>query len=44
VSGGVSIKAGNEIIGGIGVGGAPQGDEDEVCANAGLAKIGDRLN
>src|SRR5262249_34079630 len=42
--GGVPIKAGNETIGGIGVGGAPGGDKDEACANAGLAKISDRLN
>ena len=42
--GGVPIKAGNEVIGGIGVSGAPGGDKDEVCAKAGIAKIGDRLN
>jgi uncharacterized protein GlcG (DUF336 family) len=42
--GGVPIKVGNEVIGGIGVGGAPSGEKDEVCANAGIAKIGDRLN
>ena len=42
--GGVPIKAGNEVIGGIGVSGAPGGEKDEACANAGLAKIGDRLN
>ena len=42
--GGVPIKVGNETIGGIGVSGAPGGDKDEACANAGLAKIGDRLN
>ena len=42
--GGVPIKAGNDVIGGIGVGGAPGGDKDEACANAGLAKRGDRLN
>ena len=42
--GGVPIKAGNEVLGGIGVSGAPGGDKDEACANAGLAKIGDRLN
>jgi uncharacterized protein GlcG (DUF336 family) len=42
--GGVPIKAGNETIGGIGVSGAPGGDKDEACANAGLAKIRDRLN
>jgi uncharacterized protein GlcG (DUF336 family) len=42
--GGVPIKAGNETIGAIGVSGAPGGDKDEACANAGLAKISDRLN
>ncbi len=42
--GGVPIKAGNDTIGGIGVSGAPGGDKDEACANAGLGKIGDRLN
>jgi len=42
--GGVPIKVGNEVIGGIGVGGAPGSDKDEACAKAGLAKIGDRLN
>lgn len=42
--GGLPIKAGDEIIGSIGVGGAPGGDKDEACANAGLAKISDRLN
>jgi uncharacterized protein GlcG (DUF336 family) len=31
------------VIGGIGVGGAPSGDKDEVCALAGLVKIGERL-
>jgi uncharacterized protein GlcG (DUF336 family) len=39
VGGGVPIKAGNEIIGGVGVSGAPGGEKDEVCANAGLAKV-----
>jgi uncharacterized protein GlcG (DUF336 family) len=42
--GGVPIKVGDEVIGGIGAGGAPGGDKDEACAKAGLAKIGDRLN
>jgi uncharacterized protein GlcG (DUF336 family) len=39
VGGGVPIKAGNETIGGVGVSGAPGGEKDEVCANAGLAKV-----
>jgi uncharacterized protein GlcG (DUF336 family) len=44
VQGGVPIKVGDETIGAIGVSGAPGGDKDEACANAGLAKIADRLN
>jgi len=43
-TGGLPIKAGDETIGAIGVSGAPGGDKDEACANAGLAKIADRLN
>src|SRR3954452_15960107 len=39
VGGGVPIRAGNEPIGGIGVSGAPGGEKDEVCANAGIAKV-----
>src|ERR1700676_236922 len=39
VGGGVPIKVGNEVIGGVGVSGAPGGEKDEACANAGLAKI-----
>jgi len=42
--GGLPIKAGDETIGAIGVSGAPGGDKDEACANAGIAKISDRLN
>jgi hypothetical protein len=37
-------KIGSETIGAIGVSGAPGGDKDEACANAGLAKISERLN
>jgi uncharacterized protein GlcG (DUF336 family) len=44
VPGGLPIKAGDETVGAIGVSGAPGGDKDEACANAGLAKISDRLN
>jgi uncharacterized protein GlcG (DUF336 family) len=43
VGGGVPIRAGNEPIGGVGVSGAPGGEKDEVCANAGLAKVADAL-
>jgi uncharacterized protein GlcG (DUF336 family) len=41
--GGVTIKAGDEPIGGIGVGGAPGGNFDDDCARAALAKIRDRM-
>ena len=44
LAGGVPIKVGNETIGAIGVGGAPGGNLDEACANAGIDKIKDRLN
>ncbi len=39
VGGGVPIRAGTEVIGGVGVSGAPGGEKDEVCANAGIAKV-----
>jgi uncharacterized protein GlcG (DUF336 family) len=42
-AGGVPIKVGNDVIGAIGVSGAPGGDKDEACANAGIAKVADKL-
>jgi uncharacterized protein GlcG (DUF336 family) len=39
VGGGAPIKVGNEVIGAVGVSGAPGGEKDEVCANAGIAKV-----
>src|ERR1700730_10897939 len=39
VGGGVPIKVGTEVIGAVGVSGAPGGEKDEVCANAGIAKV-----
>jgi uncharacterized protein GlcG (DUF336 family) len=42
-AGGVPIKAGNDVIGAIGVSGAPGGDKDEVCSNAGIAKVASKL-
>lgn len=41
--GGVPIKAGDEVIGAVGVGGAPGGDKDEACAQAGIQKVADQL-
>ncbi len=42
-AGGQPLMAGGEVIGAIGVGGAPGGDKDDACVNAGIAKIKDRL-
>ncbi len=41
--GAVALKSGGAMVGALGVGGAPGGDKDEVCARAGLAKVVDRL-
>ena len=41
--GAVLIKSGDEVIGSIGVGGAPSGLVDEGCAKAGLEKIASSL-
>jgi len=43
VGGGIKIEAGGSIIAGIGVSGAPGGDADDVCANAGIKAIADTL-
>jgi uncharacterized protein GlcG (DUF336 family) len=40
LGGGLPIEIGGEIIGGIGVGGAPGAQFDEACARAGLESIG----
>ena len=42
-AGGVPIFAGKDVIGAVGVSGAPGGDKDEACASAGIAKIADML-
>jgi uncharacterized protein GlcG (DUF336 family) len=42
-AGGLTIKLGDEVLGAIGVGGAPSADLDESCARAGLTKIQDRI-
>jgi uncharacterized protein GlcG (DUF336 family) len=36
LGGGLPIVSGGDVIGGVGVGGAPGGDLDEACARAGL--------
>jgi uncharacterized protein GlcG (DUF336 family) len=41
--GALPVKAGDEVIGAVGVSGAPGGDKDQVCAQAGLDKVADQL-
>jgi uncharacterized protein GlcG (DUF336 family) len=42
--GGVPIKFGDETIGGVGLSGAPSGgQQEEACAEAGIAKVADQL-
>jgi len=43
LAGGVPIKAGNDVIGAIGISGAPDGDKEQTCANAGIALVADKL-
>jgi len=43
LGGGVPVRVGNEVIGAVGVAGAPGGQLDEQCANAALAKVADLL-
>ncbi|MBK9571779.1 MAG: heme-binding protein [Rhodoferax sp.] len=43
LGGGVPIKVGNEVIGAVGIGGAPGGHLDEQCAMVALDKVKDSL-
>jgi len=43
MEGAVPIYAGSELIGAIGASGAAGGDQDEICAVAGLEKIKNRV-
>ena len=43
LGGGVPVKVGNEVIGAVGVGGAPGGHLDEQCANVALDKVKELL-
>lgn len=43
LGGGVPVRAGNEVVGAVGVGGAPGGHLDEQCAMAALDKVKDQL-
>jgi len=41
--GALPIKIGDEVIGAVGVSGAPGGEKDEACAKTGIDKIADQL-
>jgi uncharacterized protein GlcG (DUF336 family) len=41
--GALPIRAGDEVIGAVGVSGAPGGEKDEACAKAGIDKVADQL-
>ena len=41
--GALPIKIGEEVIGAVGVSGAPGGDKDEACAKSGIDKVADQL-
>ena len=41
--GALPIKAGDEVIGAVGVSGAPGGEKDEACSKAGIDKVADQL-
>jgi len=43
IGGGVPIRRGGELIGGIGVGGARDGDQDEACARDALVALAERI-
>ena len=41
--GGLPVKVGSKVVGAVSVSGAPGGDKDAACVNAGLAKIASKL-
>ena len=41
--GALPIMVGDDVIGAIGVSGAPGGEKDEVCSKAGIDKVADML-
>lgn len=43
-AGGLPVQAGGQILGGVGVSGAPSGKTDEKCAKAGIAVVQDDLD
>ena len=41
--GALPIKAGDEVIGAVGVSGAPGGEKDEACSQTGIDKVADQV-
>ena len=44
LQGALPIKVGEDVIGAVGVSGAPGGDKDEACSKAGIDKVAAQLN
>ncbi|MEN3363274.1 MAG: hypothetical protein V7606_548 [Burkholderiales bacterium] len=44
LAGGLPIRAGNEVVGAIGISGAPMGEQDAACAQVGLDHIAKSLS
>jgi uncharacterized protein GlcG (DUF336 family) len=43
IQGALPIKVGDQVLGAVGVSGAPGGDKDEACAKAGIDRVADQL-
>jgi uncharacterized protein GlcG (DUF336 family) len=43
LGGGVMIEAGGNLVGAVGVSGAPGGEEDEACAKSGIESVREKL-
>jgi uncharacterized protein GlcG (DUF336 family) len=44
LGGGIMIMSAGSLVGGVGVSGAPGGEEDDHCANAGIEAVRDKLD
>ncbi len=44
LQGALPIKVGEDVVGAVGISGAPGGDKDEACAKAGIDKVAAQLN
>ena len=43
IGGGIPVNAGGTMVGGIGVSGAPGGEQDHKCAQAGIDSVEESL-